>query len=104
MYMTIVLELLTERTELYEQLRQTRQLLPTVETCAQKLRESHFAWTEHLSLASPDTDPSQIANHALEMAITELEGRLPPVSPPGDLEPLSLDQAMAFLLTPTPKG
>ena len=56
-YMTIVLELLTERTELHDQLRQSHQLLVTVETIAQELRDSHFAWTEHLEQIHPDSDP-----------------------------------------------
>jgi hypothetical protein len=101
-YMTIVLELLRERTELHEQLRLTRQLLPTLETCAQELRDSHFAWTEHLMQTNSDSDPVQIAGEALEMATSELEHRLPPASPPDDPDPLSLDQAMAFVLSPTP--
>jgi hypothetical protein len=40
-YKTIVLELLRERTELYEQLRLTHRLLPTLETCAKELKASH---------------------------------------------------------------
>ncbi len=91
-YMMIVLELLTERTELHEQLRQSRQLLTTVETIAQELRDSHFAWTEYLEQTHPDSDPMQIASEALELAVKELEDRLPPVSPPANQEPLSLDQ------------
>ena len=102
-YMTIVLELLQERTELHEQLRLTRRLLPTVETCAQELRDSHFAWTDHLTQASPGSDPSQIASEALEIAIQELVDRLPPVSPLDEQEPLSLDKAMAFIQNPTPR-
>ena len=100
-YMTIVLELLKERTGLHEQLRLTRRLLPTVETCAQELRESHFAWTEHLSQAHPDCERTLIASDALEIAIKELEERLPLVTTPDDQEPLSLDQAMAFVRNPT---
>jgi hypothetical protein len=101
-YMTIVLELLKEHQELHEQLRLTRRLLPTLETCAKELRESHFAWTEHLMQASPDSDPMQIASEALEMALHELENRLPSAFPPEGDDPLSLDQAMAFVLHPTP--
>ena len=59
-YMMIVLELLTERTELHEQLRQSRQLLTTVETIAQELMDSHFAWTEYLEQTHPDSDPMNI--------------------------------------------
>jgi hypothetical protein len=44
-YKTIVLALLEQRTELYEQLRQTRQLLPTLEALATELRDHHLALT-----------------------------------------------------------
>jgi len=96
-YKTIVLELLKERTELHEQLRLTRRLLPTLETCAKELKASHESWKETLSGAKPDSDPSQIASEALELALKELEDRLPSVSPPDDKEPLSLDEAMASI-------
>lgn len=96
-YKTIVLELLKERTELHEQLRLTRRLLPTLETSARELKASHESWTATLSEANPSSDPSQIASEALELAIKELEDRLPSVSPPDDKEPLSLDEAMASI-------
>ena len=95
-YKTIVLELLKERTQLHEQLRLTRRLLPTLETCASELKASHESWMETLSQAKPDSDPSQIASEALEMALKELEERLPSGSP-DDSKPLSLDEAMAFI-------
>ena len=101
-YMTIVLELLKEHQELHEQLRLSRRLLPTLETCAQELRESHFAWTDHLMQLSPDSDQVQIASEALEMALHELENRLPSAFPREDENPLSLDRAMALVVHPTP--
>ena len=67
-YKTIALELLRERTELHDQLRQTRQLLPTVETLAGKLKTSHDTWKAMLAQANPDSQESQIASEALEMA------------------------------------
>ena len=96
-YKTIVLELLRERTELHEQLRLTRRLLPTLETCARELKTSHESWKESLSQSNPGCEPSQIASEALELAIKELEDRLPSVSPQDDQEELSLDKAMAFV-------
>ena len=92
-YKTIVLELLRERPELHEQLRLTRRLLPTLETCAKELKASHETWKETLATANPCSDPSQIASEAMELAIKELEDRLPTDSPADDS--LSLDQAMA---------
>lgn len=97
LYKTIVLELLKERTELHEQLRLTRRLLPTLETCASELKASHETWKETLSQANPGSDPMQISSEAMELALAELESRLPPVSHQDDQEALSLDQAMAFV-------
>jgi hypothetical protein len=99
-YKTIVHELLLARTELHEQLRLTRRLKPTLETCARELKASHEAWKDQLSQARPGSDPSQIASEALEMALQELEDRLPSVQAE-DSEPLSLDQAMAYVKTHT---
>jgi hypothetical protein len=102
-YKTIVLELLKERTESHEQLRLTRRLRPTMETCARELMASHETWKETLSQAKPGSDPAQISSEAMEMAIQELVDRLPSVSPQDDQEPLSLDQAMASVLSHTSK-
>ena len=96
-YKTIVLELLKDRTQLHEQLRLTRRLLPTLETCAHELKASHESWKETLSQSKPGRDQSQIASEALELAIKELEDRLPSASPPDDQEALSLDEAMASI-------
>ena len=82
-YKTIVLELLQQRPEMHEQLRRTRKLLPTMETYAKELKTSHEAWKETLSQARPGSDPSQIASEAMEMALKELEDRLPSASPSG---------------------
>ena len=101
LYKTIVLELLQQQTELHEQLRLTRRLKPTLETCATELKESHEAWKERLSQAKPGSDPIQIASEALEMATQELEDRLPSGQVADENEPLSLEQAMAFVKTHT---
>ena len=55
-YKTIVLELLKERTELHEQLRLTRRLLPTMESCARELKASHETWMETLAQANPGSE------------------------------------------------
>jgi hypothetical protein len=96
-YKTIVLELIKERPEMYEELRRQRQLLPTVEAYAIAFRECHLACQKILSQARPGSDPSQIASEALEIALKELEASLPPDSPPDEDTPLTLDAAMAFL-------
>ena len=96
-YKTIVLELLQQRTELHEQLRRERKLLSTMEFYANELKESHDAWKEMLTQSRPGSDLCQINSEALELALRELEDRLPSeLTSVGD-EPLSLDAAMAFI-------
>lgn len=102
-YKTIALELLQQRTELHEHLRLTRRLLPTMETCALQLKQSHEAWMATLAQSHPGSDPSQVSSEALELALKELEDRLPGVSPRAEAEPLSLDAAMAFTRKASPK-
>jgi hypothetical protein len=101
-YKTISLELLRERTELYEQLRQARQLSPVLERWARELKESHDTWKETVAQAKPNSHPMQIASEAMEIALKEFADRLPPVSPPDDSE--RLDEAMAFIRNHTSNG
>ena len=101
-YKTIIHELLLQRPQMHEQLRKERKLLTTLETFARELKESHQAWKQVLAGANPRSDPSQIASEAMEIALKDLEDRLPPESPPD--EAFSLDEAMAYLQRPTSKG
>jgi hypothetical protein len=103
-YKTIILELLKERTELHERLRKERKLLATVELYAKELRNSHHAWKELLTQMRPGSSQSQIASEALEMALKELEDRLPSASPRSDNEALFLDAAMMFINRHTSRG
>jgi len=103
-YKTIVLELLQQRPEVHDQLRKNRKLLPAMEFYAKELKASHEAWQETLSQANPGSDQSQIAGEAMEMALKELEDRLPSGSPRNDQEAPSLDEAMAFIRNPTSRG
>jgi hypothetical protein len=98
-----VIDLLKERTQLHEQLRKERELLPTMELYAKELKTSHEAWKEVLTQAKRHSDPSQIASEALELALKDLEERLPSASLDGST-PLSLDAAMLFLRHPTSRG
>lgn len=102
-YKTIILELLQQRPEMHEQLRQERKLLTTMEIYAKELKESHEAITEQLRQARPDSDPRQISSEAFEMALKEMEDRLPPASATDDQE-LSLDAAMAHIRNPSRHG
>src|SRR5436309_2170992 len=103
-YKTIVLELLKERTKLHEKLRKERKLLPTMELYARELKSSHEAWKELLSQMRPGSDPRQIASEGLEIAIKELEDRLPSAFPRDDNQALILDAAMLFIRSRMSRG
>ena len=72
-YKTIVLEMLEQRTELFETLRQQRKVLTTMENYAQELKASHEAIKKDLRQANPKSDPEQISSEAFELALKELE-------------------------------
>ncbi len=101
-YKTIVLELLQQHPHLYDQLLANRTLLEALNLYAIQLRDSHLEWKERVSKAKPNSDLSQIASEALEIALHELEDRLRPASQPDDYTPLTLDAAMAFIRGHTP--
>lgn len=103
-YKTIILELLQQRPQMHEQFRKERKLLPTLEIYAKELKASHEAWKEQLAQAKPGSEVSQISSEAFEMALKELEDRLPLVSQADGQDELSLDQAMAFVRSPSSRG
>lgn len=88
-YKTITLELLQEQPELYEQYRSTKRLLPAMDAHAIELRASHRAAIEAIARRSPESDPSQVASEALELAIRDLRERLLSASPKDEAAPLS---------------
>jgi hypothetical protein len=96
-YKTIILELLRQRPQMHEQLRTQRKLRTTLESYAKALKVSHEAWKEDLGQKNPDSNPSQIASEALEMALKELEDHLPSGSEADKKEALSLDEAIAYI-------
>ena len=104
LYKTIVLELLQQRTELYEGLRSARKLLSALETDSKELKTHYEAWKETLSRARPGSDPSQIGSEALELAQKDLETRLPPAHVHGEDVVLSLDAAISYLRNPSPRA
>ena len=83
-YKTIALEMLKQRTGLHEELRSAGTLLETMEGYAHELKASHEAWMQSLSQARPDSDSSQIRSEAMELALKDLEERLPPESSAGE--------------------
>jgi hypothetical protein len=96
-YKTIIMELLEQRPRIREELRQSRKLLPTLEFYASELKDSHEDWKDRLLRAKADSDPSQIASEAMELALKDLEDHLPSESNQHESETLSLDQAMAHI-------
>jgi hypothetical protein len=103
-YKTIILELLQQRQEMHHQLQKERKLLTTLESYARELKTSHEAWKETLGQQRPGSNQEQIASEALEMALKDLEDRLPPASQHSDSEALSLDAAMASIRNHTSRG
>src|SRR5258708_7698714 len=103
-YKTIILELLRNRPQMHEQLRQERKLLSTMERYAKELKASHEAWKEMLSQMRPGSSQTQVTSEALEIALKELEDRLPSASP-WDTSPTQfLDAAMLFVRRRTPRA
>ena len=93
-YKTIILELLQQHSEIHNQLRSSRMLLPTLELYARQLKTRHEAWMEHLSRMKPGSDQSQRASEALEIALKELEDFW---GSPDESEPISVETAIAFI-------
>jgi hypothetical protein len=99
-YMSMIHDLLQQRPQMKEQLRKSRKLLPTVETYAKELKTSHDAWKTMLLQLRPGSDQGQIASEALELALKEMEDRLPSASSPDGNVGQVLDAAMLFLRRP----
>ena len=102
LYKTIILQFLQDRPRIYDQLISRGTLLSTMERYASELKTSHEAWKEQLRQAKPGSSPSQIASEALELALEQLESRLPLESPMDVTEPPPLDAAKAFITNHTP--
>ena len=103
-YKTIICELLQQRPQMHEQLRKDRKLLTVLKNYARELKASHEGWMHLLTQMRPGSDPSQISSEALEIAIREMEDRLPAESQPNGSEAQFLDAAMLFLSRRTPRA
>ena len=103
-YKTIIYELLQQRPQMHEELRRERKLLPTLEIYARELKAGHEGWKGLLTQMRPGSDPGQISSEALEIAVRELEDRLPSESKQNESEALVLDAAMLFLNRRTPRA
>jgi hypothetical protein len=102
MYKTIILELLHQNPAVWEELRTTRKLMPTLNSYAAELKAKHQARMESLRQIRPESAPSQLSSEAMELAIEDVKGSLPTESTPSEDEPLSLDAAMAYRRRHTP--
>jgi hypothetical protein len=101
-YKTIALALIQEHEELYERLRRSRRLHPTMEACAAELKTRHQEWIGQTARAKPGSDPATTAAEALELAIEELRHRLASASEASGAGPPSLDAAMSHIRRHTP--
>jgi hypothetical protein len=101
-YKTITLELIRERPELYERLRSSKRLLPSMDAYAIDLKARHEAWKLAIARKRPGSDPSQVASEALELAIEDLRAHLPFESPRDEAEPISPNAATESLRRHTP--
>jgi hypothetical protein len=99
-YMTICLQMIQDRPEMYDQLLKNRNLFPELKRYALDLKDRHEFWMEQLSQARPGSSPAQIASETGEIALKELEDYLPPAYPQEEDEVLSLDGARAFITRP----
>lgn len=96
-YKTIILGLLEQQPEWFDQVTRDRSLLTTLGTLARQLQTRHEFWQDACSRTYPDLDPIQRSSMALELALQELEAQWGPEPPPPEAEFLSLDAAMAYL-------
>jgi hypothetical protein len=103
-YKTIALELIRDRPELYERLRSSKRLLPSMDAYAIDLKARHDHWKDRLGRSNPAGDPVRTASEALELAVDEIRSRLVSASQANDAAPPSLDAAMGSLRRLTPSA
>ena len=104
LYKSIVHELIQHRPDFHDQLRKERKLLPTLEKYARELKTSHEAWQKMLLQMRPGSNRGQIASEAFELALKEMEDRLPSASSQDGNAAQVLDAAMLFLSRRTSRG
>lgn len=103
-YKTIMLELIQSNRPLHQQLCQERKLLKTVEQAAMELKSRHQELLEEMADLHPENPEAQNYSQAFEMALKEMEDRLLPVSQTTEDSNLSLDEAMAYISSPSHQG
>jgi hypothetical protein len=104
-YKTIILELLQEKPDVYEHLRSTKRLLPTLEVYAKELKALHETWMEMIRQERPHSDPIQVSSEALDLAVVGIHDRLLSASAKDEAEALMfLDGAMSYIRHHTPRA
>ena len=99
-YKTIIHELLQQRPRCTSNSARAASSCRHWRQYAQELKTSHEAWKEMLLQLRPGSDPTRSASEAMELALKEMEDRLPSASPQDGSEPQFLDAAMLFLRRP----
>lgn len=98
LYKTICLGLLEQQPQIYDQLHQSRTLLPTLNRLTDELKQRHQSWMQELRTTRAGSD-EQIASEALEIAVSEMEDRL---SADSEAEALAFLDAAIATLRPSP--
>lgn len=96
-YKTIILGLMDQHPDWFDQVSRDRSLLTTLHELAEQLQTRHQFWQAACLETNPHCDPVQLPNMALELAIEELEAQWGPEIPPQGAEFLSLEAAMNYL-------
>jgi hypothetical protein len=102
-YKTLTLQLLRDNRSIYQRLKQTRTLPPTLVHYSRELKRSHEVWKDSLSESKPGSAPSQIASEALELALSDLQERLPLELLPDGNESLTLEEVIGPLRDTPPE-
>jgi len=104
LYKTIIQGLLEQNPLLHERLRRERAMLTAIDHYSMELKRIHETEMDRLFIARPDSEETQIASEAMEIAVLEMEERLLAGSKAEDDSPLSLDAAMAYIRRRMPPG
>ena len=103
-YKMIVLQLLEQHPELFKQARLQGSILPRVEYYADELKTLHEAWKAAILQSKPDREPSRIASGALEVALDEIQARLPGGSTLHHNQAISLDSMAEVFRSYSPRA
>jgi hypothetical protein len=103
-YKMIVLQLLEQHPELFNQVRERGNILPMGEYYACELKTIHEAWKAAILQSKPDREASQIANSALELALDEIQARLPGGSTLHHNQAISLDSMAEVFRSYSPRA